>query len=79
MLNKLNQEFESTNNQTRELYDAIKKELSDDEKRIIQKVLMITPENIHINSFMFEPILDTPLDHSYTCLEKVKKLNKSYQ
>ncbi|EKE81674.1 hypothetical protein [Helicobacter pylori] len=75
MLNKLNQEFESTNNQTRELYDAIKKELSDDEKRIIQKVLMITPENIHINSFMFEPILDTPLDHLYTCLEKVKNLN----
>lgn len=72
MLNKLNQEFESTNNQTRELYDAIKKELSDDEKRIIQKVLMITPENIHINSFMFEPILDTSLDHLYTCLEKVK-------
>lgn len=72
MLNKLNQEFESTNNQTRELYDATKKELSDDEKRIIQKVLMITPENIHINSFMFEPILDTSLDHLYTCLEKVK-------
>ncbi|MDU9798030.1 hypothetical protein RGC54_00435 [Helicobacter pylori] len=75
MLNKLNQEFESTNNQTRELYDAIKKELSDDEKRIIQKVLMITPENIHINSFMFEPILDISLDHLYTCLEKVKNLN----
>ncbi|MGN8507634.1 hypothetical protein ACR9MS_03795 [Helicobacter pylori] len=79
MLNKLNQEFESTNNQTRELYDAIKKELSDDEKRIIQKVLMITPENIHINSFMFEPILDISLDHLYTCFEEVKKLNKSYQ
>ncbi len=79
MLNKLNQEFESTNNQTRELYDAIKKELSDDEKRIIQKVLMITPENIHINSFMFEPILDISLDHLYTCFEKVKKLNKAYQ
>ncbi len=78
MLNKLNQEFESTNNQTRELYDAIKKELSDDEKRIIQKVLMITPENIHINSFMFEPILDISLDHLYTCFEEVKKLNKAY-
>ncbi|MGL2791446.1 hypothetical protein ACQJ84_03395 [Helicobacter pylori] len=75
MLNKLNQEFESTNNQTRELYDAIKKELFDDEKRVIQKVLMITPENIHINSFMFEPILDTPLDHLYTCFEEVKNLN----
>ncbi|GAA8631884.1 hypothetical protein HpDR72_03480 [Helicobacter pylori] len=79
MLNKLNQEFESTNNQTRELYDAIKKELSDDEKRIIQKVLMITPENIHINSFMFEPILDISLDHLYTCFKEVKKLNKAYQ
>ncbi|WP_139531738.1 hypothetical protein KVE86_07475 [Helicobacter pylori] len=79
MLNKLNQEFESTNNQTRELYDAIKKELSDDEKRIIQKVLMITPKNIHINSFMFEPILDISLDHLYTCFEEVKKLNKAYQ
>ncbi len=75
MLNKLNQEFESTNNQTRELYDAIKKELSDDEKRIIQKVLMITPENIHINSFMFEPILDISLDHLYKCFEEVKNLN----
>ncbi|GAA8430813.1 hypothetical protein HpNP52_23010 [Helicobacter pylori] len=75
MLNKLNQKFESTNNQTRELYDAIKKELSDDEKRIIQKVLMITPENIHINSFMFEPILDISLDHLYTCFEEVKNLN----
>lgn len=58
MLNKLNQEFKPKKNQTRELYDATKKELSDDEKRIIQKVLMITPENIHINSFMFEPILE---------------------
>ncbi len=75
MLNKLNQEFKSEKNQTRELYDATKKELSDDEKRIIQKVLMITPENIHINSFMFEPILDISLDHLYTCLEKVKNLN----
>ncbi|WRE22019.1 hypothetical protein KVE88_07415 [Helicobacter pylori] len=79
MLNKLNQEFKSKRNQTRELYDAIKKELSDDEKRIIQKVLMITPKNIHINSFMFEPILDISLDHLYTCFEEVKNLNKAYQ
>ncbi|GAA9146819.1 hypothetical protein BTM351_14910 [Helicobacter pylori] len=75
MLNKLNQEFKPKKNQTRELYDATKKELSDDKKRIIQKVLMITPENIHINSFMFEPILDTSLDHLYTCFEEVKNLN----
>ncbi|GHR24141.1 hypothetical protein [Helicobacter pylori] len=75
MLNKLKQGFEPKKNQTRELYDATKKELSDYEKRIIQKVLMITPENIHINSFMFEPILDTSLDHLYKCFEEVKNLN----
>ncbi|GAA6921753.1 hypothetical protein AOH277_05680 [Helicobacter pylori] len=75
MLNKLNQKFKPKKNQTRELYDAIKKGLSDDEKRITQKVLMITSENIHINSFMFEPILDTSLDHLYTCFEEVKNLN----
>ncbi len=81
MLNKLNQEFKSEKNQTRELYDATKKELSDDEKRVIQKVLMITPENIHINSFMFEPILDTSLDHLCTLFGESQKfkLNKSYQ
>ncbi|NHA58637.1 hypothetical protein [Helicobacter pylori] len=74
-LNKLNQEFKSEKNQTRELYDVTKKELSDDEKRVIQKVLMITPENIHINSFMFEPILDTPLDHLYTLFGESQNLN----
>ncbi len=77
MLNKLNKKFEPKKNQTMELYNAIEKEkrLSDDEKRIIQKVLMITPENIHINSFMFEPILDTSLDHLYICFKEVKNLN----
>lgn len=75
MLNKLNQEFKSEKNQTRELYDATKKELSDDEKRVIQKVLMITPENIHINSFMFEPILDTSLDHLCTLFGESQNLN----
>lgn len=75
MLNKLNQEFKSEKNQTRELYDATKKELSDDEKKVIQKVLMITPENIHINSFMFEPILDTSLDHLCTLFGESQNLN----
>ncbi len=74
ILKKLNQEFKSEKNQTRELYNATKEKLFDDKKRIIQKVLMLTPENIHINSFMFEPILDTPLDHLCTCWEKVKNL-----
>ena len=30
---------------------------------IIQRVLLMTPENIHLNSFMYEPILDMSDQH----------------
>jgi hypothetical protein len=29
----------------------------------IQKVVLMTPENIHLNSFMYEPILDMSDEH----------------
>lgn len=48
-------------NQTRELYDEAKDRLSEEEKSIIRKVLVITPEHIHVNSFMYEPLLDTSI------------------
>ena len=35
---------------------------------------MLTPENIHLNSFMFEPILDMSLVHLYDLYQKVKVL-----
>lgn len=31
--------------------------------KTIEKVLLMTPENIHLNSFMYEPILDMSDDH----------------
>mgnify|MGYP007125720854 CR=1 FL=1 len=30
---------------------------------VIQRVLLMTPENIHLNSFMYEPILDVSDEH----------------
>ena len=30
---------------------------------VIQRVLLMTPENIHLNSFMYEPILDMSDEH----------------
>ncbi|MCR6576888.1 hypothetical protein [Campylobacter insulaenigrae] len=67
-----NIEFKS--NQTRELFNKIEQSLSIDEKSLMQKVLMITSENIHINSFMYEPILDTSLQHLFKCYEEIKKM-----
>lgn len=66
MINKLTNKNilnEIKNNQTRELFKAVENNISHEEKIILQKVLMMTSENIHINSFMYEPILDTSIEH----------------
>lgn len=36
---------------------------SDPNRRIIEQVNMMTPELIHINSFMFEPLIDMSIEH----------------
>lgn len=55
-----------TGNQTRVLRDQITFNLHDEQdikiKEIIERVLIVTSENIHINSFMYEPIVDLSLD-----------------
>lgn len=58
-----------TSNQTRELFNEYKKYYLENskEKELMEQVNMITPENIHLNSFMYEPLLDM------SC-EKLKKL-----
>lgn len=48
-----------TSNQTRELFKEYKKSGSDFEKvRVLDKVNLMTPENIHMNAFMYEPLID---------------------
>ena len=52
-------------NQTYALSKKYKEKFPDDRYSIhlIDKVNLMTPENIHINSFMYEPILDMSNDH----------------
>lgn len=53
-------------NQSAHLKTEFKMYFSDDPNmELIEVVGMITPENIHLNSFMFEPILDMSLHHLY--------------
>ena len=42
---------------------------------IIQQVILMTPENIHLNSFMYEPILDMSDEHLRKLYEDVLALN----
>ncbi len=65
----------NSNNQTRMLFNQVQEKLEDEEKNIIKQIMMMTPANIHINSFMYEPILDTSLEHLLQCYKKIKRLD----
>ena len=42
---------------------------------IIQRVVLMTPENIHLNSFMYEPILDMSDEHLRNLYKDILALN----
>ena len=46
-------------------------------QKIVDNVILMTPENIHVNSFMYEPILDMSDDHLRKLYRSVKKLGSS--
>jgi hypothetical protein len=52
-------------NQTQKLLKKFKEQLPKQVHAIatIQRVVLMTPENIHLNSFMYEPILDMSDEH----------------
>ncbi len=51
-------------NQTQQLLREFKTRFPDDPvTAILDMVVLMTPENIHLNSFMYEPILDMSSDH----------------
>ena len=67
----------SKGNQTAKFITALKKYNKteyDRMKSIIEKVNMMTPENIHVNSFMFEPLIDLSVVHLKKLYTEVKAL-----
>jgi hypothetical protein len=65
-----------TANQTQKLLTRFKSTCSAGRASvdIIQRVLLMTPENIHLNSFMYEPILDMADDHLRRLYRDVQSL-----
>ena len=78
MLKRLNDpEWEEPpSNQTRVLFDQFTSSFGSEESAIatLDQVNLMTPENIHINSFMFEPILDMSSRHLYRLHQDIKLL-----
>jgi hypothetical protein len=52
-------------NQTKELFKLYLAKFSKNDNAVqtLEGVLLMTPENIHLNSFMYEPILDMSDGH----------------
>lgn len=63
-------------NQTPRLLEKFKSLFTVDAETIktIKRVILMTPENIHLNSFMYEPILDMSDDHLKKLYEDVLAL-----
>lgn len=61
--------------QTTALLSCFKRRFpEDDATSVMDRVVLMTPENIHLNSFMYEPILDMSDEHLRRIYEQVKAL-----
>ena len=63
-------------NQTAALLKRFQTQFSGDTASIgvLQRVALMTPENIHLNSFMYEPILDMSDQHLRKLFQEVQAL-----
>lgn len=78
LLNKKNIDIEKiTSNQTCKLLEKIKENFENTPKiKILNRVNLITPECIHLNSFMYEPIMDMDIVELKNLYKEVKELKK---
>jgi hypothetical protein len=64
-----------TSNQTSELLKHYKRSHNDNVIiTTLERVNLMTPENIHVNAFMYEPLIDISLFHLVDLYKKVKAL-----
>jgi len=61
-------------NQTHTLLDGYRQFGDDDKKMLLNEVSIMTPENIHLNSFMYEPLLDMDITELLSLYNRVKAL-----
>lgn len=62
--------------QTGKLFGKFKEKFGTEDStiRVLQKVILMTPESIHLNSFMYEPILDMSDEHLRRLYTEMLKL-----
>ncbi len=80
MINKLDLSYDelkaNKDSQTGYLLGELKKssEVPAEELAVMSRTCLMTPENIHVNSFMYEPIIDMSNNHLISLYNDVKSL-----
>lgn len=77
MWSKVTDKSDINSDQTGKLFNRFKVEHSETltaELNVLEEVNLVTPENIHLNSFMFEPIIDLSINHLKKIYRNVKNL-----
>lgn len=69
--------IDDEHNQTRYLFDEFRKRNFEQKSiiEILDRVILMTPENIHLNAFMYEPLIDMSINHLKTLFADVNSLN----
>jgi hypothetical protein len=66
-----------TSSQTGRLHQLYRQRVGNEDREaidVLRKVMLMTPESIHLNSFMYEPILDMADDHLRKLYRRVRAL-----
>ena len=74
IIQKLGSCDDSGSNQTREWFANVMPLLNSEEIEIIDEVILVTPENIHLNAFMYEPLIDVSIWSLKELYQKSKQL-----
>lgn len=65
---------QNNGNQTRELFNGYKQFGTDEKIKVLNEVNIMTPEHIHVNSFMYEPILDMDIVELHRLYQAIEGL-----
>lgn len=76
VFNKFDTSFVNSDLSLGEEYESVKQYLEADDKKVFSKALISIPEFVHLNSFMYEPLIDIPtivLQEIYKDVIKIKE------
>ena len=78
IFNLKNSELINSNEMLGQEYQNVKDCFNEEERKLMTKAIIIIPEFIHLNSFMYEPLMDIDLYNLEKLYEEIYRLGAAY-